>query len=427
MIVPMLLRLIYTLLLTCVSPGLLFALLKRKSGKPHVGKRWPEYFGFTPKSDLDKPVWIHAVSVGETIAVTPLIRAIKANNPSLPILLTTTTTTGAEQATKLGDLVEHRYMPVDFSWCIRRFINIIQPRCLLIMETELWPNTLCEASSAKVPVVILNARLSERSCHRYQKFQRVFDLISSNLNLVLCQHQDDAERFIRLGINADSVLATGSIKFDINISNDLTQQSQSLRTKLGKKQGIWIAASTHQGEDEQLLEAHKHVLAANPDSLLILVPRHPERFSAVAELSSTYGFDTVTRTSQQAVTKSTQVYIGDTMGELLVLIGASDICFMAGSLIGDKVGGHNLLEPAALQKPLLNGPSYFNFSDITKQLLDVGAVRICQDSKMVAKNVIELLNDESQRKTMGSNAYQVVQLNQGAVARTINALRPFIK
>ncbi|MFA0082354.1 lipid IV(A) 3-deoxy-D-manno-octulosonic acid transferase [Vibrio breoganii] len=421
-----LIRTAYSILLTVFSPILLASLLKRKEGKPSVGKRWKEYFGFTPPLKGNEPIWIHTVSVGETIAATPLIRDIKEKYPQQDILITTTTTTGAEQASKLSDIAEHRYMPVDFSWCVKRFLKVTKPKCMLIMETELWPNTLTAVSNSEIPIAVINARLSERSCLRYQKFQSVFNLIANCLDKVLCQHDDDAGRFSRLGLPSSKTAVTGSLKFDISTSESVQTEGKTLREQLGVDRPVWIAASTHEGEDGTIYKAHQQLLKIIPDALLIMVPRHPERFSAVAKLGGELGLNVVSRTDKSQVTTDVQVYLGDTMGEMLTLISASDICFMAGSLIGDKVGGHNMLEPAALGKPILNGPSFFNFKDITQQLVDEKALRICESDNEISESLIRLFKDPSSCKEMGQNAYRVVERNQGAVAKTVDALESII-
>ncbi|MEZ9666684.1 lipid IV(A) 3-deoxy-D-manno-octulosonic acid transferase [Vibrio breoganii] len=421
-----LLKLVYTSLLFLVSPLLLSKLLLPNKGKPAIGKRWYEYFGILPSLKGNSPIWIHTVSVGETIAASPLIRAIKDKYPQQDILITTTTTTGAEQASKLSDIAEHRYMPVDFSWCIKRFLKVTKPKCMLIMETELWPNTLTAVSNAEIPIAVINARLSERSCLRYQKFQSVFNLIAKSLDKVLCQHDDDAERFRRLGLLSSKTAVTGSLKFDISISETVQTEGKTLRKQLGANRPVWIAASTHEGEDETIYKAHQQLLKVIPEALLLIVPRHPERFSTVAKLGKESGLNVVSRTDKSEVTTDVQVYLGDTMGEMLTLISASDICFMAGSLIGDKVGGHNMLEPAALGKPILNGPSFFNFKDITQQLVDEKALTICESDNEISKSLIRLFKDPSSCKEMGRNAYRVVERNQGAVAKTVDALESIV-
>lgn len=217
-------RTLYTLILALASPFLLYGLYKKKPGKPSVGQRWVEHFGFSPTSSQSKPLWIHAVSVGEVIAAKPIIKALREQYPSVPLLITTTTSTGAEQAMQLGEGVEHRYMPIDFSWTVRGFLKRIQPRALLIMETELWPNTLATVKQAGLPITVLNARLSERSKQRYQQFQTVFDLLSNNLDQVICQYKEDADRFMALGIEQNKVSIAGSVKFDITVNAAITTQ-----------------------------------------------------------------------------------------------------------------------------------------------------------------------------------------------------------
>ncbi|MEK2056519.1 lipid IV(A) 3-deoxy-D-manno-octulosonic acid transferase [Vibrio parahaemolyticus] len=365
----MLIRIIYTALLALASPFLLLGLYKSKPNKPKFGGRWKEHFGITPQLNThQRPIWIHAVSVGESIAATPLIKELKQQYPEQPIVVTTTTSTGAEQIAKLGDLVEHRYMPIDFGFAVKSFLKAIQPEKMLIIETELWPNTLNVVKQANVPITVVNARLSEKSCKNYAKVQWLFNQLHPCLTQVLCQTDSDAERFERLGVNKEKLSVTGSIKFDIQISDHVKQQGKALRAQLGKDRPVWIAASTHKGEDEQVLEAHKQILESHPNALLILVPRHPERFDDVFALCKKQGFETVRRTEKQPAENTTQIYLGDTMGEMLVLIGAADICFMGGSLIGDKVGGHNVLEPAALGVPVITGPSYYNFTEIVNLL-----------------------------------------------------------
>ncbi|HGY1015520.1 TPA: lipid IV(A) 3-deoxy-D-manno-octulosonic acid transferase [Aeromonas salmonicida subsp. smithia] len=409
-------RLLYNLLIHLGLPLALLALYKPKKGKPGFGARWAEHLGRTPASRQEAPLWIHAVSVGETLAITPLIRALKAERPDLPILLTTTTRTGAEQAAKLGDLVVHRYAPIDYPWAVAAFLKCIKPRALWVMETELWPNWLAACEARHLPVTIINARLSERSCQRYARFQGAFDTLSRPLTHLLCQHQDDAERFARLGVGRERLAVTGSIKFDSQLGDEVQARGHALRQQLGQSRPVWIAASTHQGEDEQVLAAFDLVLQRHPQSLLILVPRHPERFERVAELCAPYGC--VRRTGGAPIRETDKVYLGDTMGELPLMLAAADVAFVGGSLV--KVGGHNLLEPAALGKPCLTGPAYFNFSDITRQLVAQGGAALVADAAALGEKVSELLADEGERRQMGEQARAVVLRNQGALARTLS-------
>lgn len=414
----MLVRALYTLILTLAAPLLLFGLYKSKPNKPKFGQRWKEHFGRTPALDCkERPIWIHAVSVGESIAATPLIKALKQQHPDQPILVTTTTSTGAEQIAKLGDLVEHRYMPIDFAFAVRGFLKVINPGKMLIIETELWPNTLNVVNKANVPIYVVNARLSEKSCNNYAKVQSLFNVIEPCLTKVLCQNQTDADRFESLGVSKEKLTVTGSIKFDIQISVQVKKAGKELRESLGLNRPVWIAASTHKGEDEQVLQAHKEVLAQRPEALLIIVPRHPERFDDVFALCQSSGFNSTRRTNAAIVNADTQVYLADTMGEMLILLGASDVCFMAGSLLGDKVGGHNVLEPVALNVPVISGPSYFNFKAIVEDMIALNIIDIT-DKTQLASKVLE--------RFQHSNSQQMSDFIQGylnSTQKTIEAIK----
>ncbi|UPQ88095.1 lipid IV(A) 3-deoxy-D-manno-octulosonic acid transferase [Vibrio sinaloensis] len=420
----MIARAIYSTILTLVAPLLLYGLYKKKPGKPSVGKRWKEHFGFTPAiPNCQQPIWIHAASVGETLAVTPFIKQLKSRHADVSIVLTTTTPTGAEQAKRLGELVTHRYMPVDFSFAVERFIDVISPSQLIIVETELWPNTIKAVSQAGIPITLLNARLSEKSCRGYQKIAALFRPITQQLTKVLCQFHDDAQRFADLGVDKDKLIVTGSIKFDISVTDAVIDQGNQLRQELGTQRPLWIAASTHEGEDEQIFSAHQKLLSEIPNALLLIVPRHPERFQKVAALAKRLGFPTVTRSSGKSVSSDTQVYVGDTMGEMLTLMQASDVCFMGGSLIGKKVGGHNLLEPAALGKPILTGPSFYNFTDITHALVAADGCKISHNTEEIVTHLKVWLKDDLLRESTGQKALSVVQQNTGAIERSLAQIK----
>ncbi|MBN8142628.1 lipid IV(A) 3-deoxy-D-manno-octulosonic acid transferase [Vibrio vulnificus] len=416
----MLVRLLYTLLLALAAPLLLFGLYRSTPNKPKFGQRWKEHFGITPKLvGQNQPLWIHAVSVGESLAAIPLIKEIKEKTPDQVIVVTTTTSTGAEQIEKLGNLVEHRYMPIDFAFAVRGFLKAINPAKMLIIETELWPNTLATVHKANIPIIVVNARLSEKSQQNYAKVKSLFNLIHPCLSKVLCQSQADADRFAKLGVPTSKLSVTGSIKFDIHISDEIKRQGVELRTLLGQQRPVWIAASTHKGEDEQVLDAHRQVLETHPNALLILVPRHPERFDSVFELCQTQGFETVRRTQANTIADSTQVYLGDTMGEMLILLGAADVCFMGGSLVGDKVGGHNVLEPAALGVPVITGPSYYNFKEITIALVQAKGI-IVIESSLLGQKTQQLLCHSDRQKLVADAALNVVRKNQGALTRALS-------
>lgn len=416
-------RLLYTLLIYLFSPIILFFLYRPKKGKPGFGPRWKEHLGFVSAPSQKNPVWIHAVSVGETLAITPFIQAFKKQNPSIPVILTTTTRTGADQAQKLGNLVEHRYAPLDYPDVLSRFFSRIQPQMLIIMETELWPNLLNQCHKRSMPVVIMNARLSERSCQRYQRVRAFFVSMSKAIRLLLCQHHDDAARFIRLGVNAENIQVTGSVKFDIHLNQAQIEQGSHDRKQLNERP-IWIAASTHKGEDELILEAHRKILETYPETLLILVPRHPERFTAVSELCVAKGFSLSRRSAGIPPSADTQIYLGDSMGEMAYYFQMADIAFMGGSFV--SVGGHNLLEPAALAKPTLIGPNFFNFTDITNQLVDKKACFIVENQEELAQQIMKLFSDHDLQHDMGMAGFDVVTANQGALEKSLKAVKSLL-
>ncbi|WP_038178874.1 lipid IV(A) 3-deoxy-D-manno-octulosonic acid transferase [Vibrio rhizosphaerae] len=420
-----LIRLIYTFVLAIIAPFYLLSLFKKKEGKPCVGSRWTEHFGFTPPLSAHKDqeiIWIHAVSVGETISVIPFIKQLNIDFPEKRIIITTTTPTGAEQAQKISGIAEHRYMPLDFPFAIRGFIRSIRPSHLIIMETELWPNLLYIAKNNHIKISIINARLSEKSYHNYLKVKPLINFCLYHIDQIYCQHREDSDRFHLLGAQTSQLSVTGSLKYDIEISEEIKKQSADLRNKIGARRPVWIAASTHIGEDELILENHKQILEEFPDALLILVPRHPERFNSVYELCVKEGLTTQRRTQEDTHGQPYQVYLGDTMGEMLILIGAADICVMGGSFIGKTVGGHNVLEPASLGIPTITGPSYYNFRDITLTLQQSGAVIILTHANEISSSVLSLLTNPERMRTMSSQARNLVIENSGALTKTINML-----
>lgn len=414
-------RWLYTFILTLAAPFLLMGLYRQRPGKPAVGARWREHFGSTPNVE-GSPIWLHAVSVGEVLAAKPVITALQQAYPDIPLLVTTTTPTGAEQAEKIEGII-HRYMPVDFPFAIRGFLRAVSPRLCVIMETELWPNTLHHVGHAGVPITVINARLSQKAYLRYQKIAPLFRAMSQHIDLILCQHATDKARFAALGVPAEKLSAVGSVKFDIKaVDPDL---GAALRQARGERP-CWIAASTHVGEDATMLAAHSIVLRDYPDALLIMVPRHPERFDDVAQQVAAQGLSVQKHTQGEVLAASTQVYLGDTMGEMMMYLASADVVVMAGSFLGAKVGGHNLLEPAALSKPLLTGPSYYNFQVIGDALIEAGALQVSNDSQDLAAKIGAFFSAPSLAAQAGNAGLAVVEQNRGAVERTLQALAPWL-
>ncbi len=414
-------RYLYTLLLYLLLPLVLLRLWWRGRRAPAYRRRWRERFGFMPRLPVNPVVWVHAVSVGETVAAVPLIRWLRARGE--PVLVTTTTPTGSERVRAVfGEEVFHVYCPYDLPAAVRRFLARTQPKLALIMETELWPNLFHGCARAGVPVVVANARLSQRSAAGYRKVAALTRATLAQVSLIAAQTDDDAERLRALG--GARVEVTGSVKFDISIDAELSAQGQSLRHAWGVARPVWIAASTHAGEDEQVLAAHAELLRVLPHALLVLVPRHPERFDEVAALCGQRSFNVVRRSTGAACETQTQVLVGDTMGELLVFFAAGDAAFVGGSLV--PTGGHNVLEPAALGLPVAVGPHTFNFLDITARLIARnGAVRV-HDATELAALMQRWLSDATERARVGQAGAALVEQNRGALARLQGLLEAYL-
>ncbi|MDM9651993.1 lipid IV(A) 3-deoxy-D-manno-octulosonic acid transferase [Pseudomonas wenzhouensis] len=416
-------RLLYTLLLHLALPLIALRLALRARKAPAYARRIHERFALGLPPMKPGGIWVHAVSVGESIAAAPMIRALQANYPELPITVTCMTPTGSERIQALfGDSVQHCYLPYDLPWAAARFINRVQPRLAVVMETELWPNHIHQCAKRGIPVALANARLSERSARGYARFGKLTAPMLAELSLIAVQTQTEAERFLDLGARSECVEVTGSIKFDLKIDAELLQRADALRQQWqATTRPIWIAASTHAGEDEIILAAHHQLLKSRPDALLILVPRHPERFNTVHELCISQGLTTRRRSTAEAVQTSDQVLLGDTMGELLFLYALADIAFVGGSLVAN--GGHNLLEPAALGKPVLSGPHLFNFLEIAAQLREAGALNEVENAGQLADKVATLLNEPSEMQRMSQAGLSVLKANQGALQRLLEGLQ----
>lgn len=376
----------------------------------------PERLGYYPFR-LEKCIWIHAVSVGEALAAIPLIKGLKSRYPHVPLLVTTMTPTGAERvAAAFGGTVKHAYIPYDLPGAMDRFIAAMQPVVCVIMETELWPNLLAACSHSRIPVCLVNARLSEKSAKGYARIAPLTREMLRRIDLIAAHGHADAERFAALGAYRERMITTGNIKFDIELPEDLRERSAALRAELAPGRFVWIAASTHEGEEEIILLAHKLVREQNHQALLILVPRHPARFDAIANLSE-QSFVTVRRSRNEKCTADTAVYLGDTMGELLLMYGASDVAFVAGSLI--PRGGHNMLEPGALGKPILTGPHLFNFAEISEMFVAANALDKVTDAHALAAQLIRLMQHPEECEQMGARALDVISRNRGALGKQI--------
>lgn len=414
----------YSLFFRLALPFVLLRLWWIGRTNPQAFVRWQERLGYVQASD-EPVIWVHAVSVGETIAAAPLVKALLRRNPDIPVLMTAMTPTGSARAKALfGDRVRYAFSPYDTPGAVRRFVGRVRPRALVIMETELWPNMIALSKQRDVPIFLINARLSARSARGYERVASLVRPLLRSISWIAAQADEDAGRFLRIGARPESVSVTGSIKFDVEISDEIRSASSELRHHLGMERPVWIAASTHEGEDRQILEAHQKIMTQYPNALLMIVPRHPERFDDVAEMAESMGLSMVRRSG--AVTASgndgspCQVYLGDTMGELLMLYGACDIAFVGGSLI--ERGGHNPLEPAAWGMPVLSGPHIFNFETIYNRLDDGKGLYITPTSEALAQSVVHLINDAAAAHCAGRNALAVVNANRGALEKVVDGI-----
>ncbi|MCY1424059.1 3-deoxy-D-manno-octulosonic acid transferase [compost metagenome] len=374
-------------------------------------------------------IWVHAVSVGESIAAAPMIRALLARYPDLPITVTCMTPTGSERILALfanEPRIQHCYLPYDLPCAARRFLDRVRPKLAVIMETELWPNHIHQCAKRGIPVALANARLSERSARGYGRLRNLTQPMLAEMSLFAVQTEAEAQRFRDLGARTETLEVTGSIKFDLTIDPQLLERASQLRGQWqALERPVWIAASTHDGEDEVVLAAHRQLLVSHPDALLILVPRHPERFNSVYGLCQQQGFATVRRSSGDAVSADTSVLLGDTMGELLFLYALADSAFVGGSLVPN--GGHNLLEPAALAKPVLSGPHLFNFLEIAAQLRSAGALQEVEDAEGLAVAVQRLFELPRDAERMAEAGLKVMRANQGALQRLLDGLGRLIE
>ncbi|MBC8027569.1 MAG: lipid IV(A) 3-deoxy-D-manno-octulosonic acid transferase [Steroidobacteraceae bacterium] len=370
-------------------------------------------------------IWVHAVSVGEVQAAAPLVEALLARFPQFPLVLTTVTPTGRARAQALfKERVDVRYVPIDLPGSVRRFFDRVRPRLAVILETEIWPNLYHRCGRLGVPLVLASARISPRSVNRYRQLVGLFRETLSHGIFIAAQSVEDAERFRSIGANADRTHVVGNIKFDFGYPPDIAARGRDLRQMLGAERQVWVAGSTHANEEEALVDAHARIRERFPNALLVMVPRHPPRFGDVAGMLKSRGICFVTRRSAMPVTSNTQIYLLDTLGELPPFYAAGDVAFVGGSLV--PIGGHNLLEPAALGLPIVAGPHNFNSADIAKLLAERGSVRIVNDAAGVAAEVGELLADPAARARMGASGRQAVDDNRGAVDRLMAFISPLL-
>ncbi len=412
----------YTLLFYLAIPFVLLRLLIRSRKQPNYRRRWSERFGSSKKIGIPS-IWIHSVSVGETIAAIPFIKKLIKQYPQYNIHVTTTTPTGSKQVIEtLGNHVSHSYLPYDTPWFIKRFIKRIQPKLCIIMETEIWPNLLVVCKQKNIPTILANARLSEKSMQGYARLGNITCDMLNQITCIACQSQSDYDHYLELGVDPQKLTITGSIKFDKSIPDDISIKAQALRERWQLQDNpVIIAASTRNGEEAHILDAFLKVKEQHPDAFLLLVPRHIERKASIAKLCEARNLSYSYRSDQQAELFNKDILIGDTIGELLLLYAIADIAFVGGSLV--NTGGHNMLEPAALAKPIITGPHLRNFKTISKLLIEAHSQIIVHDSSELAKYLIDLIDNKDLCHTTGVAAFQVYQQNQGATTKLLTLIQ----
>ncbi len=414
-------RFAYSALMYLLVPLFLWRLLRRGFRDREYWYRWPERFGFNRLPELMDSTWIHAVSVGEVQASAPLIEYFLRSDPQTPVVITTMTPTGSRRVTSLfGGRVHHVYAPYDLSGAVSRFLNRINPARAIIMETEIWPNIISWCHQRNVPLLLVNARLSGHSAKGYQRIRGLTYQAISRISCIAAQTESDRLRFMGLGANPEQVIVTGNIKMDINPPAELREQGEVLRRRLGVDRSVWIAASTHVGEEEQVLKAHAILKKTVNDALLVLIPRHPERADDVERLCRKNHWKVIRRTLETAHDDVSDIYLVDTLGELPQFYSAGDVAFIGGSLM--PIGGHNMIEAAAQGIAVVFGPHLFNFHDISQQLLQADAARMVTDSQTLALTVQELLKDADLRYELGINGRAYVESNRGALQRLITII-----
>ena len=433
-------RFLYTLSILALLPWAVLHLLWRARRQPEYLRHWGERFGFyaavppVPRGfpSVTPTFWIHAVSVGETRAAQPLVAALRAGYPGHRILFTHMTPTGRATSEALfGDMVTRVYLPYDTPWAVRRFLRHFRPVLGIIMETELWPNLIAICRAQAVPLLLVNARLSEKSARRYTRFPRLTRAALGQLTAISAIGEDDARRLRKLG--AAEVNIFGNMKFDIAPPEDQLSLGQTFRTLLNGRR-VFLCASTREGEEALILDAWQKVgdsgtaqagsAALMGTALLSIVPRHPQRFGAVAQLVETYGFKLQRRSDELPVGAETQVWLGDSMGEMFAYYAAADVTFVGGSLL--DFGSQNLIEPCAVGVPVLIGPSIFNFAEAARAAIQAGAARQVADASALVEQAHALLTDAMMRKAMGVAGRAFATRHQGATERTLMLLERFI-
>jgi 3-deoxy-D-manno-octulosonic-acid transferase len=418
-----LLRGLYSVVLYLLLPVTVYHLIWRGFRFREYFQRWDERYGVYDQMPPQADIWLHAVSVGEVNAAAPVIDALRRQRPDLRWVVTTITPTGSDRARALWDEgVQHVYVPYDLPGAVGRFLDHYQPKVALVMETELWPNLLFGCQDRDIPTYILNARLSARSLRGYSILRPLIARALRTVKRIAAQSAADAERFVSLGAAPEQVADIGNLKFDVRVPDNVDALAAEFRQHMGRARPVWIAASTHEEEEAAVLEVHRKLCERWPDLLMLWAPRHPERFPRVLEQAQGAGFRTDARRASGWPNEATDVFVIDTLGELTAFYACADIAFVGGSL--QAIGGHNLLEPAAVGTPMVTGPHLHNFAEISKQLQEAGALDIEPDANGIAKALERLLANGELRTAMAKAGRALVEHGRGALPRTLKLIAP---
>ncbi len=416
----------YQLLILLLAPLLILVFLGRSFTQRAYRQRLAERFGWLPSKFKTGGIVVHAASVGEVIAVKPVVEQLLLNSPDLPITLTTFTPTGSAQVKKMfAERVQHCYLPLDISFCVHLFFKFLKPQAVVLMETELWPTLIQRCYKSNIKLLLINGRLSANSLKSYKKVSWLITPALTKFSAILCQSADNAEHFISMGAPAEIVSNSGNLKYDIAITAAMTDKIAELNAFITSARRIIVVGSSHEGEEQLLLAAYQQLKVQFPDLLMVLVPRHPERFSTVGQLCQAQGLTTVMRSSKAEVAAHTDVWVIDTLGELFACYGLSEICVVAGSF--SDVGGHNPLEAALFAKPIIVGTNMANFKDVKQKLLAAKAMIQLASNNDITVELSKLLNGPDTCHTLGENALSVVLDNQGATAKSVATLAKLLK
>lgn len=419
-------RFIYNIITYLVAPVYSLYWLFRGFANRDYWHRLEQRFGFGYPKLANGCIWIHAVSVGEVQASAPLVKALARRFPDRQLLVTTVTPTGTARVRQLfGESVATSYLPFETPLAVNKFFDATKPVMALIMETEIWPNLYYTCGRRNIPLVLVSARISLKSVRRYRKFLPLFRETLSYGIIIAAQSHPDADRFKALGAAAKRISVTGNIKFDVEIDTSLLAAGAELRERDFPGRPVWVAASTHDKEEESLLAAHRLIQRELPDALLIMFPRHPERFSSVRSLLERQRFRYVLRTAHLPCASNTEVLLGDTMGEVPLFYAAGDVAFVGGTLV--PVGGHNLLEPAAMGKPVITGPHLFQIQEISEMLSKADALRVIHDEHALAQAVLEFFADPDKARASGGAGLQLLRTNSGSLQRLLDLLEPTLQ